>query len=105
MKLRRTLAYIAFTFLLLSQQLGISHAISHISSDATPAGFEKKQLPAEMQCAQCVLFAALGSGLNGPPPSVTFPPALTDTAIAPLFFQLLPPAFRAFDSRAPPVLV
>jgi hypothetical protein len=85
--------------------LGIIHAISHISSDATPADFQKKQLPGDMQCAQCVLFAALGSGLNGSPPSVALPPALRDTAVRPLFFKLLPRAFRAFDSRAPPALV
>lgn len=105
MKARRILAYIAFAFLLLSQQLGITHAISHISSESTPASSQKKQLLGEMQCGQCLAFAALGSGLHGSPPSVAPVPALSDAAIALLLSKPLPATFRVFDSRAPPVLL
>jgi len=104
-KTRRIIACVAFAFLLLSQQLGITHAISHISSGSTPASSQKKQLLGEMQCAQCLAFAALGSGLNGQPPSVMPVPELSDAAAAPLLFKPLPATLRAFDSRAPPLLV
>jgi hypothetical protein len=104
-KVRRVFAYVAFVFLLLSQQLGIMHAVSHITSDVASSSSKKKQLPSETQCEQCLAFAALGSGLSGSPPSGLPLQALTDAAIAFPLVILLPAAFRVFDSRAPPLRV
>jgi hypothetical protein len=101
-KFRRAFAYVVFAFLLLSQQLGVTHAVTHIASDAGSGSLDKKQLPIELQCKQCLAFAALGSGLVGSPPSVIHPHAVTDTVIPAPPAKLLPAALRAFNSRAPP---
>ncbi|HJV83206.1 hypothetical protein [Noviherbaspirillum sp.] len=89
--------------LLVTQQLGITHAISHLSSATTSGKVQDKQLPAELQCEQCLAFAAIGAGLAGSPPPLVLlaMPSETGTDI-PLAAQL-PPVPRAFDSRAPPV--
>jgi hypothetical protein len=105
LKIRRVFAHIAFALLLLlSQQLGVMHAVSHLSSDPASSSSQKNHLPSEMQCGQCLAFAALGSGLTGSPPSVIFFPVAADTAIAVLLVKPLTAALRAFNSRAPPVL-
>jgi len=101
--IRRIVAHLAFAcFLLLSQQLGIVHAISHIASDSSLSESKRKQLPKELQCEQCLAFAAIGSGLTSSPISIApvfLPSAAPVTA---LHAYLLPPAGRLFDSRAPP---
>ncbi|MDB5770791.1 MAG: hypothetical protein JWM42_1165 [Burkholderia sp.] len=103
-KSRRVFQHIAFAFLLLlSQQLGMAHAVSHLSSDAHTST-EKKQLPSELQCGQCLTFAALGTGLTGSSSFVIFVPASADTAIAALPARPLSAALLAFESRAPPAL-
>ncbi|RZI44194.1 hypothetical protein EGT07_01835 [Herbaspirillum sp. HC18] len=105
MKARQVLAYLALACLLLTQQLGMVHAITHIARDAPARSLDEKQLPAEMQCAQCLAFAAIGTGLTGSPPSAVFFTASTETFNAVLPVKPLPAAPRAFDSRAPPILV
>lgn len=105
MKARRVFAHIAFAFLLLSQQLGIMHAISHISQDAAYGSVQEKRLPRELQCEQCLTFAAFGSGLTGALPSPLFFLPEIDTAIAVSIVERLPATPRAFDSRAPPILI
>lgn len=103
MKIRHVFAYVAFACLLFSQQLGIAHAVSHLSQNI--GGVQEKQLPAELQCEQCVTFAAFGSALTGsPPPGPTFF-AQRAVAAEPLRITLLPAEARPFDSRAPPVPV
>jgi hypothetical protein len=102
-KVRPVLAYIAFAFMLLSQQLGIVHAISHLSSDVHTSASQKKQLPAELQCAQCLAFAAIGSGLTSAASPLALPNAVTDAHVAAARIVELPSPSRAFDSRAPPV--
>jgi hypothetical protein len=100
---RRVLAHIAFAFLLLfSQQLGTTHVISHLSSDFASSSSQQKQLPNEMQCDQCLAFAAIGSGLIGSPPSIPHFAASTTSFIEALLVKPLPAEHRAFDSRAPP---
>jgi len=103
---RRFLARIAFAFaLLLSQQLGIAHAISHFSSDTSSGGLDQKQLPGEMQCGQCLAFAAIGSALNGQPPTFCLPFQSPQPAPAAPLAKPLLSLTRAFDSRAPPVVL
>jgi hypothetical protein len=105
-KIRRVFAHIAFAFLLLiSQQLGMTHAISHISSEIGAGASQKKQLPAELQCEQCLAFASLGSALTGDPPSVAqqFLPSAEPLAASQL--EPLPSSPRPFDSRGPPSLI
>jgi hypothetical protein len=102
-KARRVLALVAFALVLLSQQLGMAHALSHVATDA--GSVQKKQLPAELQCGQCLAFAAIGSGLPGSPPSFHAPPLEAVAAIAPASRPGFPAPYRAFDSRAPPRLI
>jgi hypothetical protein len=99
----RTVIHIAFAFLLLlSQQLGISHAITHVSAGANSGSLQKKQLPAEKQCEQCLAFAALDSGLTSSSPSFLRPADPIDAYAAVLLIGPLPSAILAFESRAPP---
>jgi hypothetical protein len=89
--------------LLLSQQMGYAHAVSHLS-DSTHRTRQNKQLPIEQACDQCLAFAQIGS-------------ALTSHAL--LIFEDATPGFIApflpthilvhrtvcvFHSRAPPML-
>lgn len=102
---RRAFAHIAFAFLLLvSQQLGMAHAVSHLSQDSRSGSVQKKQLPAELQCDQCLAFAAIGAGLTSSPPSLPQFLAPRETSVEVPLAKELPAAPRAFDSRAPPVL-
>ncbi|WP_136413858.1 hypothetical protein [Herbaspirillum sp. ST 5-3] len=105
MKIRRVFARVVLAFLLLSQQLGITHAISHISSDTSSSRSRDKELPAELQCVQCLAFASIGSGLTGSPLQLDPLPAPADTITFVLLVKPLPAALRAFDSRAPPLFV
>jgi hypothetical protein len=105
-KPRRFLAHVAFAFfLLLAQQLGAAHAISHFSSDNSSSRSHEKQLPAEMQCAQCLAFAAVGSALNGAPPAFCATLQLSEMLLAAPLTIHLPSLIRAFNSRAPPVAI
>jgi hypothetical protein len=98
----RAIACIAFAFLLLSQQLGFAHAISHLATRADAGSLQKKSLPAELQCEQCLHFSALGSGLTSAAPTLALPAASTLPFIAPRVEAPHPRVARAFDSRAPP---
>jgi hypothetical protein len=104
-KSRPILAYVVLAFLLFTQQLGITHAISHLSSDTTSSSSQKKLLPGETQCAQCLAFAALDSGLTGSLPTISVFAVPDDTTIAFVTGNPLPSDFRPFNPRAPPVLV
>jgi hypothetical protein len=100
----RTFIHIALAFLLLlSQQLGISHAITHLSTGADAGSLQKKQLPVEKQCAQCLAFAAVDSGLASSSPAFIRPAGPEDGYAGMLFTGPLPAAILAFESRAPPV--
>jgi hypothetical protein len=103
-KPRRIFSHLAFAlFLLLSQQLGIAHAISHFTSDRVSHKTHEKPLPAEMQCSQCLAFAAIGSALNGASATFAAVPSVSWLPIAPPLVKLLPSALHAYHSRAPPV--
>lgn len=99
----RTFIHIAFAFLLLlSQQLGISHAITHLAVSADSGSLQKKQLPAEKQCEQCLAFAGLDSGLTSTSSTFLRPAGPIDAYAAVLFIGPLSAAILAFESRAPP---
>jgi hypothetical protein len=99
----RTFIHIAFAFLLLlSQQLGVSHAITHLAADADSGSLQKKQLPAEKQCGQCLAFAGLDSGLTSTSPTFLQPAGPVDAYAAARFIGPLSAAILAFEPRAPP---
>jgi hypothetical protein len=103
-KPQRIFSHLAFAlFLLLSQQLGIAHAISHFSSDRVSRSTHEKPLPAEMQCSQCLAFAAIGSALNSAPAALPAAQPVSWLPIAPPLVKPLPSTLRAYHSRAPPV--
>jgi hypothetical protein len=100
---RPILVKLLFAFLLLSQQLGITHAISHLGAETASSSY-KKQLPTETQCLQCLAYASIGSGLPSSPSllsALATPPDIFFSAGAE---KPLPSAPRAFNPRAPPVL-
>ncbi len=103
-KPQRIFSHLAFAlFLLLSQQLGIAHAISHFSSDRVSRSSHEKHLPAEMHCSQCLAFAAIGSALNSAPATFAAMLPVSWLPIAPSVAKPLLFALRAYHSRAPPV--
>ena len=108
---RRPIVYVLLSLLLvLSQQMGISHALAHWSSqramvtagdssDAEPA----KSLALDPSCGQCLAFAQIGTAADTG--FYSFPIArdntqAVDIAVAPELCQRTACAFR---SRAPPV--
>jgi hypothetical protein len=117
---KRQIAYALLSLLLvLSQQLGMAHAISHWS-DYRQAGQQAQRLDVDVDadkgdkggsaglaldhnCSQCATFAQLASAL--PTQDVSFPavacsaPAIAIAAAQP---QLAPFA-RPYDTRAPPL--
>jgi hypothetical protein len=88
--------------LLLSQQLGLAHAATHLSSDIASSASHDKKLPDEMHCAQCLAFASIGSALTGPSFSWHCDTIVFRIAVAAKVDNIFPCTVRAFDSRAPP---
>ncbi|MDB5854665.1 MAG: hypothetical protein JWR22_2706 [Herminiimonas sp.] len=99
---RPILVKLLFAFLLLSQQLGITHAISHLGAETTASNV-KKQLPAETQCMQCLAFASIGSGLTGSPSASSAVAVPADTSAGHHASTPLRAPLRIFNPRAPPV--
>jgi hypothetical protein len=92
--------------LLVSQQLALVHAVSHIADARPPTSQhtpQNKQLPAEQSCAQCLAFAQIGSALTGS--TLPAQAAGIDDAVnvVPPAGRLGPDIFSAFHPRAPPV--
>jgi hypothetical protein len=89
--------------LLLSQQMGIVHAVSHLSGK--PDSRTEQQLPFGQACDQCLAFAAVGSALTGNGLLAALQTyALSIFALVPgtLYF---PATVWAFHSRAPPLTI
>lgn len=115
MKTKRQIVYALLSLLLvLSQQLGMAHAISHWS-DYRQSGERVLQFEAgaeqggnaglalDHNCSQCAAFAQLASAL--PTQDSAFPVVAygaTFVAAAPAQPQQAPSA-RPYDSRAPPL--
>jgi hypothetical protein len=103
--LRQRLVPILLAFLLLlSQQLAIAHAVSHLSSDLAPSTSHDKHLPGAMQCDRCLSFASIGSALPTPPLCFFFDLPPSRVAVGTPAGQFLSRTICAFNSRAPPVL-
>jgi hypothetical protein len=103
-KIHRTIHHALLALLLLlSQQMGISHEVTHLASK--PGSQTGQPVPLEKSCDQCLAFASIGSALtgNGLLPLVQ--------ALAVTVFAIIPgpryfPAFvSAYHSRAPPLAV
>jgi hypothetical protein len=91
--------------MLLSQQLGIAHEISHLSSRETSGANGKsghRPLPAEMQCSACLAFAAVGSVLTGSLPAFDAGIAVTRVAREVAVVRFHRRHRFVFRSRAPP---
>ncbi|MFC3107634.1 hypothetical protein ACFQAT_01020 [Undibacterium arcticum] len=103
MKRRQTiLPALLALLLLLSQQMGFAHAVSHISDQPRYSTSHGKQLPIEQVCEQCLAFAQIGSALPTHVFSLaadTAPDAVTLATSTPVLY---PRPIRAFQSRAPP---
>lgn len=120
---RRSIAYALLSLLLvLSQQMGISHALSHWpdgrqaervlrqvqnqqqNREANQEQRRAKSLPLEQSCAQCLAFAQIGSALDSP--FHVFPS--THAAASAVSAIAAQPACRrrpcVYQSRAPPIL-
>jgi hypothetical protein len=101
-KIRRSVRHVLLSLLLLlSQQMGIAHAVSHLS-DARQQTSQDKQLPVEQTCEQCLAYAQIGSGLTSAAvlPLVQAVVSLViDNALTQYFS---PRTVYAFQSRAPP---
>ncbi len=112
MNARRPIVYVLLSLLLLlSQQMGISHALTHCSSQraVVTAGDTRNSAPAkslalDQSCEQCLAFAQIGAALDSG--FYSFPIArdnaqAVDITVAP---ELCQRTICAFRSRAPPVL-
>ena len=106
MRIRRSFQHVLLSLLLLlSQQMGIAHAVSHLSDvrqDGRQQTSQNKQLPIEQTCEQCLAYAQLGSGLTSAPALPLVQPVaglVIDDATAQYFS---PRTVFAFQSRAPP---
>lgn len=115
MNAKRQIVYALLSLLLvLSQQLGMAHAISHWS-DYRQSGEQVQQLESgaekagnaglalDHNCSQCAVFAQLASAL--PTRDAAFPAiAYGETFAAAAAAQpQAAPSARPYDSRAPPL--
>jgi hypothetical protein len=102
-KPRSILVKLLFAFLLLSQQSGITHSISHLAPETASSNY-KKQLPTEAQCLQCLAFAAIGSGLTSSSSTLSALAVPSDITVGARAGKPLPANRRHFNPRAPPLL-
>lgn len=96
----RLIARVLALALLIGQLGAEAHAYSHLADD--PHGLSG----AAQNCRVCLSFAPLSSAVGGSPSVLVVDPCAADTFI-PLDEILIPnsPSHRAFQSRAPPVLL
>jgi hypothetical protein len=103
-KIRTSILHFIFAvLLLLSQQMAVSHAISH-TEILTQSVVQDDGQPSDSVCDQCLALCSLASALGG-----TFSFGLGNlfahTKIAlDVFENFFPANLRPFNSRAPPVL-
>lgn len=97
-------------FLLLSQQLGIAHSVthlshsSHLSHPAESGSPRDEQLPGDLHCATCLAFAAIGAALNDVTYAVDVGAAKFVTETGGRASSPLDDPLCAFQPRAPPLL-
>ncbi|WP_317202722.1 hypothetical protein [Janthinobacterium sp.] len=117
MRLHRSIAYALLSLLLvLSQQMGISHGMSHWA-DAAPAArsalqdagqdgrHAAKSLAVDQSCAQCLAFAQIGTILAAPLYAVPSLHSSAPTRIAALTPPTCLRTVCVFQPRAPPAPV
>jgi hypothetical protein len=99
LSLKRALRHVLLAVVLLvAQQAGYEHALSHFEQ-SSPS--KEKQLPHTKACTKCGLSAQLGTGLLSNPG--TFVSAAGSACVPLRRFQAFHPAApRRFLSRAPP---
>ncbi len=109
--LRRSVVHAMLSLLLLfSQQLALSHGLSHWSNGGTSAqssadSVAGKSLALEKSCHECLAFAQIGSAL-GSQSFAFFVSANVNTApVLALATSHCARTDCVFQSRAPPVLV
>jgi hypothetical protein len=100
---QRALPILLAFFLLLFQQLGMVHAVSHLSPDLSSSTSNDKHLPGKVQCDLCLAFSAIGSALPGTPPALFADLPASKLVVAVPIVSFLSFPTRAFDSRGPPV--
>jgi hypothetical protein len=98
MTAHRTLPLLLALALLLGQQAGISHALSHVDGSQSKEGLAHTSL-----CAKCSTFGQLSSAVSPSPPNdiVRRVSVVADTE---LYRGIARRTIAAFRSRAPPHL-
>ena len=94
----RTLPILLALTLLLAQQAGQAHALSHLGPDSLKEGFAHTTL-----CAKCSTFGQLSSFVPATTP-ITFDPPASVASLPVLDFGSIRRTTTAFQSRAPPSL-
>jgi hypothetical protein len=99
---QRAFSVLLALFLLLSQQMGMAHAVSHIPHHASSGASHDQSPPSEIECSECLGFAAMGAALPSPSLVASFDQAscLADIVLPAEKLRAYP--VRLFDSRAPP---
>lgn len=103
--IRQTILHVLLALLLLlSQQMGAAHAVSHLAPDNYQGKSQDQRLPNEKPCDQCVAFAHIGSALTNPPLVFFTEPAANAAPIATPYAAHARGIALAFRSRAPPAI-
>lgn len=110
MNVRRSIVYAALSLLLvLSQQMGMTHALSHWSVQrdkaelSTGRGGAVVKAPAlDLGCEQCLAFAQIGSALDTPFHSFPAARSVAVASVAGGSHSVCQRTVCAFRSRAPP---
>jgi hypothetical protein len=100
---RQTILYALLAFLLLlSQQMGFAHLVTHFSDLPRYGTSDGEQLPVQHACERCLAFAQVGSALTDH--VFSLPPYIARVVVpvANLTPGFYPEPIRAFHSRAPP---
>jgi hypothetical protein len=105
-RVRQTAIHIVLALLLLlTQQMGVAHAVLHLSSDSVHDTANDKKIPAEAHCEQCLAYASIGSALTGDLFQNFIAAAANPVSVPVLTQRILPSPLCAFHSRAPPSAV
>ena len=99
---RRALAFVLALLLVLVQQAGFAHALTHVGNPASQnSSRTDSPHPATKVCTECVAFATLDSAaVPAPAHSPIIVPAATP--VASTFRHFTPEFVTHFRSRAPP---
>ena len=100
---KRTFSSLLFAFaLLVAQQGGAWHALSHYRADLASSESDKS-LPHSGQCAQCVAYAQTGAAAAATP-FIFLTPSLSTERITHIGANVLAASDCPYQSQAPPHL-